>query len=188
MNRLELSIGALFLAALLIYIPVWIKQGEELQTSPDTDALNAAYQAKNLTTKLYDKAGNLSHQVFAEQMQHFDLLGFILFEKPKYTLYPKGGEASWQLTAKEGTLYDNEVLQLENDVNIHSLLPDEFVQTVQTEFIEVLLNEQTVRSDEAVTISGSHYTIKGNGFTADLQKQNYELQNHVETIYSPVAP
>lgn len=188
MSRLGLSIGALFLAALLIYLPVWIKQGEDVQTAPDNDALSAAYQAKNLTTKLYDKSGNLSHEVFAEQMQHYDLLGFILFEQPKYTLYPKGGNASWQLTAQEGTLYDSEILQLEKDVNINSLQPDEFVKTVQSEFIEVLLNEQSVHSTAAVTISGSHYVIKGNGFTADLQKQNYELQNHVETIYSPVAP
>ena len=184
MNRLGISIGALFLASLLLYLPVWMNTDEDQQTKPNVDALTATYQAKNLTTKLYNSEGNLSHQVFAKGMQHFDILGFVLFEQPKYTLYPTGGEASWQLTAEEGTLYDTEVLQLEKTVQIDSLQADQFVKTVQTEFIEVLLNEQTVNSEEPVVISGTHYTIKGNGFTADLQKKHYELQNHVETIYT----
>ncbi|MBO1254296.1 LPS export ABC transporter periplasmic protein LptC [Alteromonas sp. 5E99-2] len=184
MNRLGLSIGTLFLAALLLYLPVWLEEEEEQQASPNIDALVATYQAKNLTTKLYDENGNLSHQVFAQGMQHFDLLGFVVFEQPEYTLYPDGGTASWKLTASEGTLYNSDLLQLESDVRILSLQPDEFIKSVQTEFIEVKLNEKTVNSDQAVTLLGDHYTIIGNGFSADLEQKYYELQNHVQTVYS----
>jgi lipopolysaccharide export system protein LptC len=185
MNRLGISIGALFLAALLLYLPTWMDESEEQQTAPGVDALVATYQAKNLTTKLYNSEGDLSHEVFAQSMQHFDLLGFILFEEPEYTLYPEGGDASWRLNAKEGTLYDTEMLQLENAVRIESMQAEQFVKTVETEFIEVQLNDHTMKSDQPVVISGDHYEITGNGFTADLKTKNYELQNHVQTVYAP---
>jgi lipopolysaccharide export system protein LptC len=182
---LGLSIGALFLAALLLYLPTWMDDSEEQKTTSGVDALVATYQAKNLTTKLYNRDGDLSHEVFAQSMQHFDLLGFILFEQPEYTLYPEGGDASWRLNAKEGTLYETEMLQLENAVRIQSMQTDQFVKTVETEFIEVKLNEHTMHSDQPVIISGDQYVITGNGFSADLKTKYYELQNHVQTVYAP---
>ena len=185
MNRLGLSIGSLFIAALLLYLPSWIEQADDQRTAPTVDALEPSYQAKNLTTKLYDSSGNLSHEVFASEMQHFDLLGFILFEKPLYTLHASSNAAPWQLTAVEGTLYDNQVIRLEKDVTITSMGEEEIIQTVQTEFIEVQLDEQTMQSDQPVILSGPQFTITSNGFTADLRTKHYELQNHVQTLYSP---
>ena len=186
MNRLGLSIGSLFIAALLLYLPSWMDETDEQQIAPGMDALDPTYQAKNLTTKLYDASGNLSHQVFATEMQHFDQLGFVVFTQPLYTLYSKDNSAPWQLTAEEGTLYDNQVIQLENNVTITSLDKDEYVQTIQTEFINVELEKQTMQSDQEVILSGARYTITSIGFSADLRSEYYELQNHVKTVYSPV--
>ncbi|MFC3092821.1 LPS export ABC transporter periplasmic protein LptC [Alteromonas sediminis] len=186
MNRLGLSIGSLFIAALLLYLPSWMDESEEQQKKTGLDALEPTYQAKNLTTKLYDAKGNLTHQVFAREMQHFDQLGFIVFEQPLYTLYSRENTSPWQLNAAEGTLYDNQVIQLENNVTITSLGDDEYVKTIQTEFINVELENQTMASDQEVILSGSRFTITSIGFSADLRSEYYELQNHVKTVYSPV--
>lgn len=186
MNRLRLSISSLFVAALLLYLPNWLKDSDELETSPDIDALEPTYQAKNLTTKLYNANGNLSHEVFAQEMQHYDLLGFVLFKGPVYTLYPKDNSPPWQLTAEEGTLYENEVIQLENKVVINNLGPEEYVRTARTEYVEVHLDQYTMVSDQLITLTGPRYTITSNGFRADLRSEYYELQDHVQTVYSPI--
>ena len=40
-------------------------------------------------------------------------------------------------------------------------------------------------SDEPVEIRGLRYVINSNGFNANLRTQEYELIDHVQTIYSP---
>ena len=69
---------------------------------------------------MYNQQGKINHQVFAQKMEHFDLLGFTLFKKPQYTLYTQTGEP-WHINAMDGTLYDDQRLQFENDVQISSL-------------------------------------------------------------------
>ena len=50
MNRLGLSISALFVMALLMYMPVWMAEDEKPAQSMSDSALRPAYKAKNLTT------------------------------------------------------------------------------------------------------------------------------------------
>lgn len=188
MSKLTLSITLLFLAAVLLYIPTWMDESKNSKAGTDVNAFAPAYEAKNLTSKLYNSQGNLSHLVFAERMEHYELLGFVLFERPQYTLFPDGGEESWRLNAEQGTLYDSQILHLDENVVINSLRDDEFVKSVSSEFVELRLLDDIVSSDEMVTISGQQYEVRGNGFSADLKTKNYELQNHVQTIYSPAKP
>ena len=68
---------------------------------------------------------------------------------------------------------------------IKSLNPDEFVQTITTDFIKVNLDDKTMTSDQSVDIRGVQTIIKSNGFNANLRTQQYELIDHVQTIYSP---
>ncbi|QJR80245.1 LPS export ABC transporter periplasmic protein LptC [Alteromonas pelagimontana] len=185
MSRLGISIAALFVMALLMYLPVWLAEPDETQRSKGLDALRPAYLAKNLTTTLYDENGKLNHQVFAKSMEHYDLLGFVLFEEPEYTVYVEENAPPWQVTANEGTLYNNNLIQLESDVIIKSLSQEDFVQTITTDFIKINLEAKTMASDQPVEIHGVEYVINSNGFKANLQTRKYELIDHVQTIYSP---
>jgi len=184
-NRLGLSISALFTLALLMYLPTWMKEEPTLARDKSLDALQPAYTAKNITTTLYDKDGALNHKVFARAMEHYDQLGFVLFQQPRYTLYSDNAKAPWEVTAVEGTLYNNELIQLENNVLIENQSQDDFVRTIQTAFIEINLNSKQMASDEPVEIRGLQYVINSNGFNANLRTQEYELIDHVQTIYSP---
>ena len=185
LNRLGLSISALFVLALLLYLPVWMQEEPETQERQNIDALQPAYKARNLTTTFYDENGNRNHQIFATSMEHYDELGFVLFQQPEYTVYLEQQTSSWQVTAKEGTLYNNDLIQLDSDVVIKCLNEDAFVSTISTEFIEINLDTQKMVSDQPVVIRGTPYTINSNGFKADLETQEYELIDHVQTIYSP---
>ncbi|MEC8749780.1 MAG: LPS export ABC transporter periplasmic protein LptC [Pseudomonadota bacterium] len=184
-NRLGLSISALFILAMLMYIPTWMEEQPETQGNRGNDALKPAYKAKNLTTTLYNQDGELNHKVFAESMEHYDQLGFVLFQQPKYTLYTENASSPWVVTADEGTLYNNELIQLENQVNIENQTGDDFVRSISTEYIQINLETKQMTSDQPVEILGTQYVILSNGFNANLRTQEYELLDHVQTTYSP---
>ena len=184
-NRLGLSISALFILALLMYIPTWMEEQPETQGSSENDALKPAYKAKNLTTTLYNQDGELNHKVFAESMEHYDQLGFVLFQQPKYTLYTENASSPWVVTAQEGTLYNNELIQLENSVVIENQTSDDFVKRLSTEYIQINLETKQMTPDQPVEILGTQYLILSNGFNANLRTQEYELLDHVQTTYSP---
>ncbi|MDY6977509.1 MAG: LPS export ABC transporter periplasmic protein LptC [Pseudomonadota bacterium] len=184
-NRLGLSISALFILALLMYVPTWMEEQPETQGSSQNDALKPAYKAKNLTTTLYNQDGELNHKVFAESMEHYDQLGFVLFQQPKYTLYTESATSPWVVTAREGTLYNNELIQLEDSVVIENKTSDDFVKSLTTEYIQINLDTKQMTSDQPVEILGTQYLILSNGFNANLRTQEYELLDHVQTTYSP---
>ena len=184
-NRLGLSISALFILALLMYIPSWMEEPPVEQSKQELDALKPAYKAKNLTTTLYNQDGQLNHKVFAQSMEHYDQLGFVLFQKPRYTLYTDNASSPWVVTAQEGALYRNELIQLENNVVIENQTADDFVKSITTEYIQINLDTKQMTSDQMVEILGTQYVIQSNGFNANLRTQEYELIDHVQTTYSP---
>lgn len=184
-SRLRFSIVILFVLALLMYLPTWMEEEPTEEKAERMGALRPAYRAKNLTTTLYNQQGELNHRVFATTMEHYDQLGFVLFTQPEYTLYTDDASAPWLVTAEEGTLYNNDTIQLDSNVEIVNQSRDDFVETIQTEFIEINLDVKKMTSDQPVTIRGLQYVINSNGFNADLQTQQYELIDHVQTVYSP---
>ncbi|MDP5040560.1 MAG: LPS export ABC transporter periplasmic protein LptC, partial [Paraglaciecola sp.] len=133
---------------------------------------------------VYNKEGEITHQVYAEKMEHFDLLGFTLFKRPQYTLFSQSG-TPWKISANEGTLYDDQRLQFETDVEISGRDKDNLMQRVNSQFVEVNLSDKTMHSDQYVNISGPNYVINSNGFKANLETQQYELFDHVKTVFQP---
>ncbi|WP_420935057.1 LPS export ABC transporter periplasmic protein LptC [Alteromonas sp. A081] len=184
-NRLGVSISALFILAMLMYIPTWMEDEPVLNNAEGPDALKPTYKAKNLTTTLYNIEGQLNHKVFASSMEHYDQLGFVSFERPNYTLYTNDTGSPWSVTALEGTLYNNELIQLENNVVIENQSRDDFVKSITTEYIQINLDNKQMTSDQPVEIRGMQYVIQSNGFNANLRTQKYELIDHVQTTYSP---
>ena len=89
------------------------------------------------------------------------------------------------MTAQEGTLYNNDLIQLENQVVIENQTSDDFVKSLSTEYIQINLDTKQMTSDQVVEIQGTQYVILSNGFNANLRTQEYELLDHVQTTYSP---
>ncbi len=185
MSRLGISIASLFMLVLLVYMPVWMSDSDNIVNSSKDDVLKPAYTAKNITTTLYDDEGSLNHRVFAETMEHYDQLGFVTFEKPKYTVYLEHGQTPWQVTANEGTLYNTNLIELESAVRVRNLQENEFVRSIETSFIKINLNDKTLYSDQPVLIRGSEFVVNSNGIKGDLSSQQYELIDHVKTTFSP---
>lgn len=185
MNRLFISIALIFGAAFALYLPTWLADDEQVVVSDKDAALLPNYEAKNLRSKLYDENGNLTHQVSAEKMEHYDMLGFVNFTQPEYTIYLQKDGSRWQLNADEGTFYDDNRIELVSGVQIRNLQPEDYIQTISTNFIEIDLLTKTIASNEPLVISGANVIINGIGFEANLETQKYELKNHVQTEYLP---
>lgn len=187
MNRIGWSIALIFSAVLILYLPILL-EGEPEQTSLDGDiALVPNYQAVNLNSKLFDENGELSHQVAADKMEHFEELGFTVFENPVYTLFLNDGQP-WQVTANEATLHNNNRIQLEKNVKIVNLRSEDYVKEIKTEYIEIDLQQKTLSSDQIVTISGVNYDVTSVGLFGNLSTQQYELRDHVQTEFNPIRP
>lgn len=184
MNRVTMGTGLLFLLALGLSLPNWLNEEQIKPKSETEEAWVPNYQARTMLSTLYNKEGKITHQVFAEKMEHFDLLGFTLFKQPKYTLYAENG-TPWKITANEATLYDDQRLQFETDVEISGASEDNLTQKVNSQFVEINLSDKTMHSDQYVNISGPNYVINSNGFKANLETQQYELFDHVKTVFQP---
>jgi lipopolysaccharide export system protein LptC len=118
-------------------------------------------------------------------MDHYDLLGFTLFDAPEYTIFTNDGAEPWKVTASVGTLYEDNRIQLETNVKVTSLNPDSFIKTLTTDYIEIDLNARTVNSSELVEIKGDAFITSGTGFNFNLITKEYDLDKHIETHYAP---
>lgn len=188
MNRVSLSITLLFFLILLLNLPIWEKTDEITESTQDPTNWEPNYMANQMLSTLYNDKGMVTHKVFATKMEHFEELGFTLFEEPKYTIYTERTEMPWQVVAQEGTLYEDNRIQLEKDVQIVSMGNAEFVQEIKTSFIEINLDDKTMTSDQPVIITGPDYVIHSNGFVANMLTRKFELFDHVQTVFNPNTP
>lgn len=184
MNRLTVSISLLFLLVLLIYLPTWITPEKEVTRQDQEEAWVPNYQARNMRSTLYDEDGEINHEVYAQKMEHYQLLGFTLFKQPQYTIYVKNQAQPWHVVAAEGTLYEDNRILLETDVVIRSQTEEGFVRTIKSNFLEINLNDQTLTSDQPVLITGQNFLINSNGFEGNLTTLQFEFKDHVQTQFA----
>jgi lipopolysaccharide export system protein LptC len=185
MNRITWSIALVFTIVLVLYVPILFEEEEQLTPDDSNLELIPNYQAVNLNSKSFDKEGRLSHQVAATKMDHYETLGFAVFQNPFYTLYLDDGQP-WQVTAGEGTIYSNNRMQLEDNVKIVNLRSQEYIKEIRTEYIEINIVDKTLSSDQKVTISGLNFELKSIGIFGNLTTQQYEFKEHVQTEFNPV--
>ncbi len=182
MNRIGLSIALLFSAVFGLYLVILFNAEDQKQAVIDEQSIKPTYRAVNLNSKLYDDNGRLSHQVEAQSMEHFQPLGFMVFEYPLYTVYLEES-APWKVTAEEGTLYENNRIQLERNVKIVNMNNADYVQQISTDYIEINLNDKTLTSDSVVVISGDSFNVQSIGITGNLTTQQYKLTENVQTTF-----
>lgn len=184
MSRINWSILIVFGALVALYASLFFKSDSKAIVISEDSELFPNYRALNLNSRLYNQTGKLSHAVQATKMEHFEALGFAVFENPVYTLYLDNSQP-WQVSAKEATLYDNHRIILENQVKIMNLDSNRFVEKIATDYVEIDLNKKTISSDQLVEISGPNFFVTSVGLVGNLNTQQYELREHVNTLVDP---
>lgn len=173
----------LFILSALVYgVIEWQKAHIKPTDAIDTE-LTPEFIAETLKSAIYNENGNLSHEIEADRMEHYEGLAFTHFEQPNYTLYPKNTGSPWQVKAKEATLYKNNRVILKNDVLITSMEEDSLIQQIQCKTLELDLKTNIISSDQDIMVLGKNFTMYGSGLIIDLNTTQMTLIKHVQTIY-----
>jgi lipopolysaccharide export system protein LptC len=186
MNRIYLVSISLFLLALTTYgLLEWYGAQEETSNILDT-ANNPEFIAENLNSDVYKTTGALSYNIEAKRMEHYAELGLTHFEYPRYTLHPRNNKPTWQITANEGTLYNNNRVKLANRVRLIATDKESLIQEVHGKNLEMDLKTNIISSEQTILILGKGFTMYGSGLIVDLNTTQMTLTEHVQTIYKKI--
>jgi len=170
------------ISAFLYGVTEWRNDHQKPTDAIDTE-LTPDFIAESLKSAIYNQAGNLSHEIEADRMEHYTKLEFTHFELPNYTLYPKNSSSPWQVKAKEATLYNNNRVILKNTVRITSTEKDALVQAIHSKTLELDLTTNIISSDQQVIVYGKNFTMYGSGLIIDLNTTQMTLTQHEKTTF-----
>ncbi len=183
MNRLyRLSAFVLFLCFITYSVIQW-RSKEITDPTVIDQQLEPDFIAESLESSVYNAQGKLSHVIKAQRMEHYAELEFTHFEYPQYTLFPKNNAHSWQITAKEATLYNNNRVILETRVRLVATNKNSLIQEINCKYLELDLNSNIISSNQTVMIQGKDFIMYGSGLIVDLNTRQMTLTEHVQTIY-----
>ncbi|RUO75917.1 LPS export ABC transporter periplasmic protein LptC [Idiomarina seosinensis] len=182
--RIGFILLVLFSAGILL---VWRPFTDTNETADNrrSQIMKPDFTAQGLQTRLFESEGDLAHQLNAEQMAHYLQIGLTELTKPVYSVFTNKDEATWKISAEQGTFYDDQTLILERNVEIVSLQPDTSIERVLTDYLIIDMAAETMRTDYPVTMFGPQLTVQGDGMKADLYAEKMELNRHVKTVFDP---
>lgn len=183
MNRVYSLTIVFFLFAVTVYGVIEWYSAKTVDSSLSSNNNKPEFIAKNLNSDTYKEDGSLSYVVAAQRMEHYEKLNITHFEYPHYTLHPKNKKPTWQVTANEGTLYNNNRVTLENRVRLIATDQDSLIQEVHGKNLEMDLKSNIISSEQTILILGKGFTMYGSGLIVDLNTSQMTLTEHVQTIF-----
>lgn len=172
--------------ALIIAFIIWIYVKPEAKVTAVAEH-TPSYIADNVISKHYDVNGFNDYRVFADKMTNYPEDDTTFFENPKVMIYSINKETNvdtvWQLTSKEGILYEQKRLSLSGDVLLENLTKDQLVQTMTTEQATLMLNTKEITSKSKVMWTGPQMRQQGVGMWASLITEEMKLNSNIKAIY-----
>lgn len=147
-----------------------------------------SYIGEGMHAIVFNPQGNIKYIANAKKLTHFEQSNETLFQFPQVFLFDKNKNQpdaqNWEMTAKQAILNgNNDILELKNDVEIHSLLATSPLQQLLTSEAKINLKTQDVSSDKKVTLIGLNFTTTGLELTGNLKSQLATLKKQVNTHY-----
>lgn len=185
MSRLTL-VSALLLIAALFFNALMDSDDEAPAESELWGSYEPDYVATNLYNRNYDINGRLESTVYAKGMESYPDLAMTIFASPEVTLYDADSskKPAWHVTASEGSHYPElQQLQLRGSVTIKAKNPASQIQTISTPFLVLEIESNQMHTDEYVSAIGPYLEMKGRGLQADLNSEQIQVLQQVETVY-----
>lgn len=181
MNRQTLMFAVLFIVALACW-RVLDRKPDEL-AGPKKEHFQPDFVVHDVVTRQYDKQGRLTERLTSRYGEYFRAIEMANLQQPELTLYNESGVPEWRVKAKEGVWNANDSAVLRNEVHADGLLPDSFVKTLDTEYMELDLTNQDVRSNKQVLVVGPSFQTQGVGLRGNLNTRYFELLEQSHAIY-----
>lgn len=145
------------------------------------------YVGNAMQTTVYAPTGEKQYFATAEKVEYYASTGNTDFQFPIVYLYEVKGKdlglQSWKISANYAKLTKDNLLYLEGNVFVKSLLSNSQLQQVNTERALVNLKTQDISSDTIATITGLNFVSSGAQLSGNLQKQVATLKKQVRTHY-----
>lgn len=192
MNRRTLIL--LIILALVSGGVLWYSSERESTQVTDYDDLQLIpdFTAYGLATRVFEADGRLAHQIRATRMAHYSAIRLTELEEPIYTTFLSERSvnvqetgAEWQISAQFGRFYEDERLELTDDVAIVNRSGIGYIHEIITDNLAIDLQSGIMHTDAPVTLRGPQFYVHGIGMRIDLEAQQLEIIEHVETIYYP---
>ncbi|NVK25780.1 MAG: LPS export ABC transporter periplasmic protein LptC [Gammaproteobacteria bacterium] len=168
-----------FLVITLIWWLPTIYDNNEQQNTDTYQDIEPEFTAKLLHQEIYDEDGNINQEVFSQSMEHYSELTLTHFKQPEFIIY-QNNKPYWRLSARIGNLQNNALI-LDENVTMLQIVDNTLVNKISTEYIEINLKTNIVKSDKPITIEGKNVFIQGQGLTANLNQGTIKLTDHVQT-------
>ncbi|RTE65921.1 LPS export ABC transporter periplasmic protein LptC [Amphritea opalescens] len=178
-------------AAAAILIPAVIYLGMDTERHPVRlkQAPNPAYQQSDyyiVNGRIRDFAptGELKHQLSSTQLEHQPAQQQILVTNPEMRIY-NGQQPTRKVSSLRGMISDNDdKIELEGEVLFQDSLDPVAANTLKTESLTLLPQENIAKTDEPVTISGPSGTTSSIGMTIDTDSGILNLLSDVNGVYN----
>ncbi|WP_300320157.1 LPS export ABC transporter periplasmic protein LptC [Idiomarina sp.] len=174
----------LFGVGLLLVLRPFSDDGEE-GAATATKLMQPDFTAYGLETKIFESDGALAHQIRSEEMAHYNQIGLTELKQPKYSVFSQDGTETWQVSAEQGTFYDDKTLILERSVEILALQESSPIQRIMTEYLVIDLANESMSTEYPVLMRGPQVVVRGDGLSADMSAEIMELKRHVKTVFQP---
>jgi lipopolysaccharide export system protein LptC len=185
-NRLRLVLSIVFITAMgFMWLSLKDKPNEP-QASVVNPGKQADYVAIDLNRIVFDANGKKTQALSAKKMTYFESENRAEFELPLLVLKSSQTNSKWQISANRGTLYQNDRLLLQSNVDAVNLTIGDMINRITSDNISVNIIDNTMMSNDPVNMYGEGVEITGAGLMANLNEQKIELIRHAKTIYQTV--
>ena len=179
------------LALILIPLSAWfysLNQTDNDLTKLIKSQESPEYIGNKMQTIVYSPAGNKQYVAISDKVEYYQYDGHTEFQSPLVYLFDIENEKiqqleSWHISAEKARLTKDNMLYLEKNVLVNSLLPQSKLQRIETESAVINLTTQDIYSDQQVKINGLNFTSTGLKLTGNLQQQVANLKEQVKTYY-----
>lgn len=99
------------------------------------------------------------------------------------TLQFSQNEQHWLLSAKNGNIHGEETISFQGDVNIHQLSGKSENLNISTEHIQIDLENNQARTDQAVNVSDENGNVSATGMSIHFDDHRLRLLSNVKGRY-----
>lgn len=175
-----------FLAGLTFWLDRVVQPPANAQTSevrhePD-------YIVDGLSASRMDPEGRLKHTLRATRMTHYSDDDITHLIEPKFVTYSEGG-APVTVTSRKARMSGNgENVYFENQVRVvRAAVANQGELMLETNYLHVIPDENTARTDRPVTIRHPAGVISASGLELNSETRVLRLEGRVRSTYHPEA-
>jgi lipopolysaccharide export system protein LptC len=152
---------------------------QAIQQEPD-------YIIKGLNAQHYNAQGQLDRLIKADGAHHYPFDDSTQLDNPNLTLH-QAAQPQWQVSAKKGTLNQDDILELNGRVQVTPLQQNAGAFSLSSPHLSIDLEQQIADTDKPVIISSPSTKLTATGMNLDMVKQQATFKSTVQGTHNPHA-